>query len=491
MDRNAKLHLFLQEKCGQTVSLIPALHKAREIFGEITVDVERTIAEGLDLPFSRVEAAATFFSAFNGMDDGDANDAFLRSTADPSRPAWLLEHPTGYIAARKVIEENIDMIALLRAGKVRGKSGSGFPVADKWELTRNTESDLKYIVCNGSEGEGDTYKDYVLLCKKPELVIEGMVICALTTGIEQGFLYVRAEYEKAYKTVKAAIATAYEQGVLGVNVLGTGKRFDLEAVLGGGAYVSGEETGLLAVLEGGRSEPRLKPPYPGVCGLYGKPTIINNVESFAAAANIVLHGAEAFLEMGTPDAGGTKLFTVSGCVECPGVYELPHHVTPREVLSAAGGPKDGEPIKGFQIGGGATGSFGGREHLDVTLDYGSLKAVGLSLGTAAIRFIGASESVPRLALLSTAFLKDQSCGMCTACRYGLSDLTDCLRRICDGTGKGKTLEQAKAFCGYIGQNARCALGQAAPTALLTALRQFPEEFEALCGKENSCEYYPL
>lgn len=488
MDRYAKLRLFLQEKHGQPISLIPALHKARELFGEITVDVERTIAEGLGLPRSRVEAAVTFFSAFNGMDDGDADDRYLRSTADPSRPAWLMDHPTGYVAARKVMDENIDMIALLRAGKVRGKSGSGFPVADKWELTKNTGSDCKYIICNGSEGEGDTYKDYVLLCKKPELVIEGMVICALTTDIEQGFLYVRAEYEKAYETVNTAIASAYEQGVLGRNILGTGKRFELEAVLGGGAYVSGEETGLLAVLEGGRSEPRLKPPYPGVFGLYGKPTIINNVESFAAAANIVLHGAEAFLEMGTPDAGGTKLFTVSGCVERPGVYELPHHVTAREVLTAAGGPKDGETIKGFQIGGGATGSFGGSEHLDTALDYGSLKAVGLSLGTAAIRFIGETESIPKLALRSTAFLKDQSCGMCTACRYGLAELTDCLKKLCSRDGTAETLEQAKELCEYIGQTARCALGQAAPTALLTALRQFPEEFEALCGKEDSCVY---
>lgn len=475
----------------QAVTLIPALHRAKERRGDISKETAREVADELGLPLSKVAAAATFFSAFNGMDDGEADDRFLKSTEGEGRPALLTGHPTGYRAARKVLDEKLDMIDALRRAKVRGKSGSGFPLADKWELTVRADSDVKYIVCNGSEGEGDTYKDYYLLVNKPEMIIEGMLICALTTDIEQGFLYIRAEYDKAYAAAKKAIEEAYAQGVLGENALGSGKRFDLEAVLGGGAYVSGEETALIEMLEGHRSEPRLKPPFPGVSGLFGKPTILNNAESFASVAALALNGVDTFLSYGTEETGGTKLYTVSGCVKRTGVYELPHRATVAEALEAALGASEGTTVKGFQIGGGATGSFGSRAQLDVVLDYGPMRAAGLSLGTAAIRFFGEDESVPELALKSTAFLKDQSCGVCTACRYGLAELAGLLTRLCNGKGTAATLEQAKELCGYIGQGARCALGQAAPIALTTALKAFPEEFEALCGKEASHEFYTL
>lgn len=486
-----ELQLFLQEKRNSGISLIPSLYKASEVYGKLTVDVLREVADGLHLPLSRVVAAATFYSAFNGMDDGSVDDRFLEIYADGIHPTWFAGHPAGYVAARRVLDEKINMVDLLRQAKLRGRSGSGFPLADKWELTARTESDAKYIVCNGSEGEGDTYKDYFILTKKPELMIEGMLICALTTNISQGYLYVRAEYEKAFCSVQKAIRAAYDQGVLGDNAMGSGKTFHLEAVLGGGAYVSGEETGLLEMLEGRRSEPRLKPPFPGVSGLFGKPTIVNNAESFAATAVLALHGAEEFLAMGTEETGGTKLYTVTGCVRCPGVYELPHDAVVAEALKAAGGPAEGCVIKGFQIGGGATGSFGGRELLDVVLDYGPLRSAGLSLGTAAIRFIAQDESIPHLAYKSIAFLKDQSCGLCTACRYGLSDLTNGLSLLCGGQGTPETLAEIKSLCGHIGQTARCALGQAAPTALVTAMKAFPTEFEDLCGKEEPYEQYSL
>lgn len=483
MTKAQELELYLREKRDSLVSLIPALHKAKTLYGEITGDVQKRVADGLGLPLSRVAAAATFYSAFNGMDDGGADDRYL----EPKKTGFMLEHPTGYKAARKFLNENIDMISLLRAGKVRGRSGSGFPVADKWELTINTPSDVKYIVANGSEGEGDTYKDYLLMVKKPELILEGVLICGLYTGISKGIVYIRAEYDKAYASMTKAIEEAYDAGVLGENALGSGKRFDLEAVLGGGAYVCGEETALLEMLEGRRSEPRLKPPYPGACGLYGKPTIINNVETFAAVASLVLQGAEAFRNMGTSETGGTKLYTVSGAVERPEVYELPHSVTAREVLELAGG----QNVKGFQVGGGATGCFGSAAQLDTVMDYGPLRAAGLSLGTGAIRFIGEDESVPKLALRSIAFLKDQSCGICTACRYGLAELTELMQKLIDGEGTAETLAEAKQVCEYVGQNARCAHGQAAPLAFESAVRSFPEEFEALCRKEDEHEYYPL
>ena len=483
MTKQRELERYLQEKKDSIVSLIPALHKAKALYGELTPDVQRFVADGLGLPLSRVAAAATFYSAFNGMDDGEADDRFLT----PQKTGPMLEHPSGYAAARKYLKDDIDMIALLRAGKLRGRSGSGFPAADKWELTIHAESDVKYIVANGSEGEGDTYKDYLLMVQKPELIIEGVLICGLYTGIQKGVVYIRAEYDKAYASMQKAIAEAYAAGVLGENALGSGRRFDLEAVRGGGAYVCGEETALLEMLEGRRSEPRLKPPYPGTCGLYGKPTIINNVETFAASASLVLHGAEAFRAAGTPETGGTKLYTVSGAVERPGVYELPHSVTLREVMDLAGG----QNVKGFQVGGGATGCFGSAAQLDTVLDYGSCRAAGLSLGTGAVRFIGADESVPKLALKSIAFLKDQSCGVCTACRYGLAELTELMRKLINGSGNEGMLSEAKRICAYVGQNSRCAHGQAAPLAFESAVRSFPAEFEALCRKEDEHEHFAL
>ena len=484
-----ELSLYLKGNKGKAAALISALYKARELYGEVGMDALREAADGLDIPFSQAAGVATFYSAFNGMDDGEADGRFLADTGDGGRPAWFMRHPAGYQAVRKFLTEQIDLIDWMRQARLRGRSGSGFPMADKWELTAGTPGTVKYIVCNGNEGEGDTYKDYLLLTMKPELVIEGMVLCALATGIPQGYLCIRAEYAQAYHAVCDSIQNAYADGVLGENVLGSGKQFELEAVLGGGAYVTGEETGLLEMLEGRRGEPRLKPPFPGVSGLQGKPTIVNNAESFASAAVLVLQGVEACQAAGTEETGGTKLYTVSGAVKRLGVYELPHHATAADALKAAGGTAGDRAPKGFQLGGGATGSFGSSDLFDTVLDYGPAKAAGLALGTAAIRLIGEDESVPALALESTEFLCGQSCGLCTACRGGLSELRDTLACLCDGKGTARTLDELKELCDYISQTARCALGQAAPTAVHTALRAFPEEFERLCREEDTDVYF--
>lgn len=472
-------------------ALIGALHRAKADHGAITPEAVQEVARETALPPGEVMSVATFFSAFNGMDDGRADNGFLTSTADGKRPELFLGHPKGYLSVKKMLAEKLDVLEMIRAARLRGRSGSGFPIADKWALTMAAEAETKYIVCNGSEGEGDTYKDYFLMVNKPEMVIEGVILCALTTGIQRGYLYVRAEYEKAFSAVEGAIREAYSMGVLGGDILGSGKRFDLEAVLGGGAYVSGEETALIEMLEGRRSEPRLKPPFPGSNGLFGMPTVLNNVESFASVAALVLNGVEAFASAGTGETGGSKLFTVSGCVRRPGVYELPHSAVVADALEAAGGTVAGVKVKGFQIGGGATGSFGNASQLGTMMDYGPLRAARLGLGTGAVRFIGEKESVPNLALRSVAFLKGQSCGVCTACRYGLAELTKLLTALCEGRGTWDTLHRIQNLCGYVGGNARCALGQSAPTALETAWRAFPEEFESLCKEDTSREYFAL
>ena len=471
MSPNQELAVFVNGIKNKDTALIFVLHKAKEVYGKITVDVLNQIADLMRLPLSEVAGAATFYSAFNGMNDGVADDDFTT----PQSAIWLLNYSKKYEAVQKVVLEKTDIIATIEHAKICGRSGSGFPVAKKWSLTRNVKARKKYIVCNGSEGEGDTYKDYALFINSPNSIIEGMIICAIATGIKKGYIYIRAEYERAFCIVEEAVQNAYKAGVLGENILNSGKSFDIEVFLGGGAYVSGEETALLQTLEGKRAEPRSKPPYPGTNGLFGYPTIINNAETFASVATLILHGEEQFKKYGTETVGGTKIFTVSGAVSNPGVYETAHGITVLQLLEMVGGAKG--KIKGFQLGGGATGSFASIEKMDTVLDFDSCRKAGLSLGTASIRFIGENENVPELALKSIAFIKDQSCGMCVPCRYGLSELVEQLDKLC--RGNGGSVEGILHLCDYISCNSRCALGQSSTIALTTAIKAFPEEFISL------------
>ncbi len=462
------------------VSLLPALHEARTRCARVGAEQDREIAGALDLPLSQVAGAATFFSAFAGGDDGAVDETMF---AAPHGGKLLAGDPD-YTAVRKMAEEQPDLLALIDQAHILGRSGSGFPMAAKWRVTAQAAGEEKYIVCNGSEGEGNTYKDAALLTCAPSAVIGGMALCALATGIEKGYLYIRAEYKNAYDTVCQAVQDAYAKGALGRDIMGSGKTFDLEAVLGGGAYVSGEETGLLQALEGQRPEPRLKPPYPGAVGLYGKPTIVNNAETFAAVACLMRNGVAFFLENGTEAAGGTKLYTITGCVAEPGVYELPHKTTLAQAIQAAGGIREGKTFKGIQIGGGATGGFGGGDVMDMTLDYDGCRQKGLSLGTGSIYCIGGDESVTALCHDSIAFLAEQSCGMCVPCRYGLREMRDQLARMVSGEATMEDLDTLESLADYIGRSARCALGQAAPGVFATAFRAFPEEFRAACKEAD-------
>lgn len=464
---------FLRECAERGASLLAVLHEAKRRFGGVDLERQKEIADTLDLPLSQVAGVATFFSAFNGMDDGTVDEDLF---AAPHGGPMLAGDPE-YRSVRRAVDEHLDILALLEQGGILGRSGSGFPVAAKWKLTADTQADEKYMVCNGSEGEGHTYKDAALLTHAPTAVIAGMALCALATGIETGFLYVRAEHENAFECAKQAVESAYEKGVLGDDVLGSGKRFRLTVVLGGGAYVSGEETGLLQALEGNRSEPRLKPPYPGVCGLHGKPTIVNNAESFAAVTALVLSGGNAV---------NTKLYTLSGCVANPGVYELPQSVTLKEAIGAAGGIAPGKTLKGVQLGGGATGSFAGIDALDTVLDYAGCRQKGLALGTASIHCFDETQSAAALCRESIAFLAGQSCGMCVPCRFGLARMTELLDELIAGRAAPEALAELDDLSAYIGQSARCALGQAAPTAYAAARRAFPADFETLCKEVEPC-----
>ncbi len=433
-------------------ALLSVLYAAEKL-NESTL---KRISEDLNIPLSQAAGAATFFSAFNGMDDGDVEpELFQNSHAGP-----MLSGDGNYESIKKAVSEKTDILALMDAAHIRGRSGSGFPAADKWRMTASAPGGEKYIVCNVSEGEGGTYKDAALLTRAPSSVIAGITLCSMATGIERGIIYVRAEYVDLYKNLQKAVRDAYEKGILG-------KGFDIEVILGGGAYVSGEETGLLEALEGRRSEPRLKPPYPSIEGLFGKPTIINNAETFASVAALVKYGPE----------NPTKLYTVTGCVTEPGVYELPINTTLRELITAAGGVQEGKKFKGFQIGGGATGSIVGLDAMDVALTFDDCRKNGFTLGTGSVRCIGEEESIPEICRESLKFLKNQSCGMCVPCRYGLPELCEALDNLISGSG---TVVNLRSLSDYISQNARCALGQSAPTVLMTAIAAFPEEFKSLC-----------
>ncbi len=443
----------------ESVTLLPTLWAAQEENGELTTEAQKELAETLGLPLRDIAGAVSFYSAFSGASDGEWTELPVRKAGS------MLSLPEDYAALRRVRAEHTDILALIRQAGLLGRSGSGFPVADKWELTKNASGAEKYIVANGSEGEGATAKDRALLENAPHAVIEGMLLCAEATGISQGILYVRAEYETAFRAAKAAAEKARKDGIL--------NGFNLQVIRGGGAYVAGEETGLLQSLEGKRAEPRLKPPYPGTCGLFGKPTILNNAETFAAVAALI-HDPETAL---------TKLYTVTGC-ETEGVYECVHTVTARELLALSGGMRDGKALKGFQLGGGATGSFAGADRLDTELSVAGCRKAGLSLGTGSIRFIAEDESPVSLALESTAFLAEQSCGMCVPCRYGLPELTRGLQRLMNGEMTQDELRELREFADYISQNARCALGQAAPTAFISAYDCFRNDFENLCREED-------
>lgn len=405
--------------------LIAALRGAKDT----SADSLKQIAQQLNLPVSRVAGVASFYSVFRGESDGPVDPNFAQGGKEGAMFA-----PANYDRIAEICREHKDIIGTLRASGLVGRGGAAFPVADKWELTKNAEGE-KFIVCNGSEGEGETFKDMKLMLRAPHAIIQGMMLCAAAIGSAKGCIYVRAEYPECAESLKQAVA----QAPLG--------DFSIDIVLGAGAYVCGEETALIRSLQGQRGEPALKPPYPGVKGLHGQPTVINNAESFAAASAYFLTGEIR------------KLFTVSGCVAAPGVYELPYGMTVKQVAELAGA-KD---VKGFRLGGGCTGKIYNADSMDLALDP---KA---GLGTASLFFFGSNTDVRGLCADSVGFLAKQSCGKCVPCRYGSEELEKLLRE------QGRVAE-LKQLCRYLKLNSRCALGQGIPNTVESAMAAFPAEF---------------
>ncbi len=405
--------------------LIAALREAKDT----SADSLKQIALQLNLPVSQVAGVSSFYSAFTGAFDGAVDPNFARGGKEGAMFA-----PANYDRILEICRDNKDIIGTLRASGLGGRGGAAFPIADKWELTKNAEGE-KIIICNGSEGEGETFKDMKLMLRAPHAIIQGMMLCAAAIGSTKGYIYVRCEYPECAESLKQAAA----QAPLG--------DFTIEVVLGAGAYVCGEETALIRSLQGQRGEPALKPPYPGVKGLNGQPTVINNAESFAAASAYFLSSQIS------------KLFTVSGCVGAPGVYELPYGMTVKEVAELAGA----RDVKGFRLGGGCTGRIYSVDSMDLVLDP---KA---GLGTASLFFFDSSTDVRALCAESVGFLAKQSCGKCVPCRYGSEELEKLLRE----QGSAAELE---TLCRYLKFNSRCALGQGIPNTVESAMAAFPAEF---------------
>lgn len=382
----------------------------------------------------------------------------------------------GYVALRKAVELGPEgVIREVNDSKLLGRGGAAFPMGRKWEAVARATVRPHYLVCNADESEPGTFKDRVIMEADPFALLEAMTIAGFVTSCEQGYIYIRGEYPLAAKRLENAIAQARERGFLGENVMGRGFRFDIELRRGAGAYICGEETALLNSLEGYRGEPRNKPPFPVQVGLFGKPTVINNVETLVNVLDIVLYGGPAFAALGTPGSTGPKLFCVSGCVNRPGVYEVEFGVTLRELLDLAGGVRRGRSLQTVLLGG-AAGTFVAPEHLETPLTFEGVRAIGATLGSGVVLVFDDSIDLKTMLLRIAAFFRDESCGQCVPCRVGTVRQEELLHRLVKGRPLG-TWQDELTLRAEISQAMRdasiCGLGQTAASALESALARLP------------------
>ena len=398
----------------------------------------------------------------------------LAGRIDPVSAAEY-EAAGGYTGLRKALASPETICEVMKASGLRGRGGAGFPVGIKWITTRDAVSDQKYVICNADEGEPGTNKDRVLLSEVPLTVLEGMTIAGIAVGADKGYLYLRAEYPYVRDILKKALENARAAGFLGEDILGSGRDFDIEVRCGQGAYVCGEETALMESLEGHRGEPRKRPPLPALQGLWGKPTVINNVESMANVPWIMAHGAEAFREYGTERCPGTKLFTLSGNITHPGVYEFPLGTSMRRLYEEVGGGcPDGKALKAIQTGG-ESGPVVGVDRLDTPMDIESCAAAGCSLGAGDLLFLDEDVDLADFGRNIVAFYAGESCGKCVPCRLGTREMVKLWTILCERRGDEDTLLEIEDLADYLKMNSFCGLGQAVPTPVLALLQNFRGE----------------
>ncbi|MGE5609931.1 MAG: NAD(P)H-dependent oxidoreductase subunit E [Bacillota bacterium] len=386
----------------------------------------------------------------------------------------------GFNALRQVLVEqpNQDLVEIIKHSGLRGRGGAGFPTGEKWSKVRAAKGDLKYIICNGDEGDPGAFMDRMILESFPYRVLEGMIIASKAVGAAEGVLYIRAEYPLAVKRIREAITRCEERGLLGDNILNTGHRLKLRVVEGAGAFVCGEETALIASIEGRRGVPRLRPPYPAESGLWGKPTSINNVETYALIPWIIRHGPDAFAAIGTGKSKGTKVFALTGKIARGGLIEVPMGITIRQIVEdIGGGIANGRRFKAVQIGGPSGGCIPA-ELADLSVDYESLTQAGAIMGSGGMVVLDDSDCMVDIARYFLQFTQAESCGQCSFCRVGTKALLDILTRLCEGKGKPSDIDKLDELSRQVKRGSLCGLGQTAPNPVLTTLRYFRHEFEA-------------
>ncbi len=384
----------------------------------------------------------------------------------------------GYQALAKCLTELTpdEVIQIVKDSGLRGRGGGGFPTGLKWSFTAKNSADQKYVVCNADEGDPGAFMDRSVLEGDPHCIVEAMTICGYATGATEGYVYVRAEYPIAVHRLEVAIKQAREAGLLGKNIFNSGFDFDLHIRLGAGAFVCGEETALMTSIEGNRGEPRPRPPYPAVKGLFGKPTTENNVETFANIPQIILNGAEFFNSMGTEKSTGTKVFALGGKINNTGLVEIPMGTTLREIIEdIGGGIPNGKKFKAAQTGGPSGGCIPA-SLMDTPIDYDNLTAIGCMMGSGGLIVMDEDNCMVDIAKFFLDFTVDESCGKCTPCRIGTKRMRELLEKITDGKATLDDLDELESLAHYIKDNSLCGLGQTAPNPVLATLRFFKDEY---------------
>ena len=393
----------------------------------------------------------------------------------------------GYEALAKCLSEYTpaQVIDIVKASGLRGRGGAGFPTGLKWSFAAANAADQKYVCCNADEGDPGAFMDRSILEGDPHALIEAMAIAGYAIGASQGYVYVRAEYPIAVERLQIAINKAKEYGLLGKNIFGKGFDFDLEIRLGAGAFVCGEETALMTSIEGHRGEPRPRPPFPALKGLFGKPTVLNNVETYANIAQIILNGPEWFAAMGTEKSKGTKVFALGGKINNTGLVEVPIGTSLRTVIEEIGGGiPGGKKFKAAQTGGPSGGCIPA-EYLDLPIDYESLISIGAMMGSGGLIVMDEDNCMVDIAKFFLEFTVDESCGKCTPCRIGTKRLYEMLEKITSGNATLEDIDKLEKLCYYIKNNSLCGLGQTAPNPVLSTLRYFKDEYIAHV-KDKKC-----
>ena len=384
----------------------------------------------------------------------------------------------GYEGLHKALTEMTpeSVIATIKESGLRGRGGAGFPTGNKWEFTRVVEAPQKYVICNADEGDPGAFMDRSIIESNPHAIVEAMAICGYAIGASKGYVYLRAEYPLAGERLQNAIDEATKSGLLGDKIFGTDFSFELQIKYGAGAFVCGEETALMRSIEGHRGEPTLKPPYPAEKGLYGCPTVINNVETLANIAQIICNGAEWFNKIGTADSKGTKVFALTGKINNSGLIELPMGTTIREIIyDIGGGIPNGKKFKAVQMGGPSGGCIP-EAHLDTPIDYKTLTDLGAMMGSGGMIVVDEDSCMVDLAKFFLQFTKDESCGKCTPCRIGNTRILEILTKITDGEATLEDLDKLEELCHYVKENSLCGLGQSSPNPVLSTLRYFRDEY---------------